>query len=297
MKRTSAARIAGYRGSALLLVLGMIVLVSALVLAFLASVSSELNSSKTYANGATVKQLADSATQLVMSQIVSATGNTNSTLAWASQPGMIRTYDTSGNPAYFYKLYSSPGMITNAGASSFNPAGEVPPVTWDQANNAGIYTDLNSPVSSNGTNYFPIIDPRAYTGATATSVEGFTYSSSVDGVALPAAGATNQRLPMPVMWLYVLQNGALATPVSGSSGTVTFDSSDPTKVPSKDNPIVGASPSGPTTRPARSTSTPLRKEPSGTGRGPTRRRSRTSRRPFPRRTNSSAIQAIRPRHA
>src|ERR1700742_4028391 len=104
------------RSSALLLVLGMIVLLSALVLAFLASVSSELNTSQTYANGATVKQLADSATQLVISQVVSATGNTNSTLAWASQPGMIRTYDTSGNPALFYKLYSSGSMITN-GAS------------------------------------------------------------------------------------------------------------------------------------------------------------------------------------
>ncbi len=239
MKRTSAVKISIRRGSALLLVLGMIVLISALVLAFLASVSSELNSSKTYANGATVKQLADSATQLVMSQIVSGTDNTNSTLAWASQPGMIRTYDTSGNPAYFYKLYSSANMITNAGASTFTPANEVPPVTWDSANNAGIYTDLNSPISSNGTNYFPIIDPAALTTSASTSVEGFNYTGAVDGVVLPSAGAASQRLPMPVMWLYVLQNGAIATPVSSSSGTVTFDSTDPTKVPSATNPIVG----------------------------------------------------------
>jgi len=227
------------RSSALLLVLGMVVLLSALVLAFLASVSSELTTSQTYANGATVKQLADSATQLVISQVVSATGNTNSTIAWASQPGMIRTYDTSGNPALFYKLYSSSSLITNAAAGTFSPANETPPIDWDSANNAGLYTDLNSPVISNGTNYFPIIDPRAMASTTASSVEGFSYTNSVDQVALPAAGASSQRLPMPVLWLYVLQNGALATPVSGNAGTVTFDSSNSTNVPSASNPIVG----------------------------------------------------------
>ena len=229
------------RGSALLLVLGMIVLLSALILAFLASVSSELTTSQTYANGATVKQLADSATQLVISQVVSATGNTNSTLAWASQPGMIRTYDTSGNPALFYKLYSSSSLITNAASSTFTPANEVPPIDWDSANKTGLYTDLNSPVSHGGTLYFPIIDPRALTSLASTSVEGFTYSKTVDQATLPSdpGGVSAQRLPMPVLWLYVLQNGALATPVSGTGGAVTFDNTDPTKVPSASNPIVG----------------------------------------------------------
>ncbi len=225
------------RSSALLLVLGMIVLLSALVLAFLGSVSTELTTSQTYANGATVKQLADSAVQVAISQIVSATGNTNSTLAWASQPGMIRTYDTSGKPALYYKLYSSASMITNGAA--FSTAAEAPPVDWDSANNAGLYTDLNSSVTSGGTNYFPIIDPRALSTNAAGSIEGFNYTSAVDQVALPSAGPANQRLPMPVLWLYVLQNGALATPLSGQGGKVTFDTSDPTKVPSATNSIVG----------------------------------------------------------
>ncbi len=223
--------------SALLLVLGMMVLFSALILAFLASVGTQMTTSQIYANGATVKQLADSTTQLAISQIVTATGNTNSTLAWASQPGMIRTYDTSGNPQLFYKLYSSPTMVVSG--SGFVPANETPPATWDSTNNAGLYVDLNSPVSSSGTNYFPIIDPRALATQTTNSVEGFNYTSAVDQVALPSAGTSSQRLPMPVPWLYVLQNGAIVAPVSGSAGTVTFDTSNSTNTPSASNPIVG----------------------------------------------------------
>ena len=246
--RDRAKGVRSRRSSALLLVLGMIVLLSALVLAFLASVSTELTTSQDYANGATVKQLADSATQLVISQIVSGTGNTNSTLAWASQPGMIRTYDVNGKPALFYKLYSSSTMITNAAAATFVPANEAPPANWDTGANVGLYTDLNSPVSSGGTNYFPIIDPRALATTTAASVEGFTYTNVVtensstatmDQVALPSAGTANQRLPMPVLWLYVLQNGALITPVSGNAGTVSFDAADTALMQNGTNPIVG----------------------------------------------------------
>ena len=230
------------RSSALLLVLGMIVLLSALVLAFLASVNTQLSTSQIYANGATVKQLADSTTQLAISQIVTATGNTNSTLAWASQPGMIRTYSTNGSPAQFYKLYSSTNMVVNG--ASFVPANEVPPDSWSSASSAGLYTDINSPVSSNGTNYFPIIDPSAVAPSQAVTNTTLSGSSTpIEGCFINTAttvtatsSTQTDPIPMPVQWLYVLQDGTIATPTSSNAGTVTFDASN---APTPSNPIVG----------------------------------------------------------
>ncbi len=230
------------QGAALVLVLGILVLVSALAISFLSSVRTELVSSQSYANGVSARQLADSAVQIVSSQISDATKGTTGDaldataprLAWASQPGMIRTYDTSGNPGKFYKLYSSSTLIIDG--SSFAVASEIPPTDWNATAKKGLYTDLNSPVTSNSLLRFPIIDPRAKSTSTTSSVEGFDYKSTVNGVVLPAAGTDSQRLPMPVRWLYVLQDGTLAIPASGSNGTITFDSSNP---PSAKNPIVG----------------------------------------------------------
>ena len=102
-------------GVALVIVLGFLVLISAIIIGFFASVTTELASSKATANAASTHQLADSAINVVMAQIVDATkgqDSSNSTLAWASQPGMIRAYgDGNGNASDkalgFYKLYSS----------------------------------------------------------------------------------------------------------------------------------------------------------------------------------------------
>ncbi|HEY8966829.1 MAG TPA: hypothetical protein VIM58_10320, partial [Candidatus Methylacidiphilales bacterium] len=106
--RTGVPRSRPARSFALVLVLGCLVFLSALVLAFLSGVTTELQSSQFYANSAQVKILADSASSLAMGQIKDATRGVDAsggTLAWASQPGMIRTYGTDGNPAGYYKLY------------------------------------------------------------------------------------------------------------------------------------------------------------------------------------------------
>lgn len=106
---------------ALLFILGSLVLISIIVLAFLSSVSTELKSSKVYADGSSVRLVADSAVNVVISQIQQATSgrdSANNRLAWASQPGMIRTYDTSGNPGGFYKLYSSSVLSGSGGIQS-----------------------------------------------------------------------------------------------------------------------------------------------------------------------------------
>ncbi len=74
-----------------------------------------------------------------------------------------------------------------------------------------------------GTNVYPIVDPGAVSPATGPA--GFAVTS--------APGATaNQPIPMPVRWLYVLENGALVAPTgSGSTATVAGETAS--------NKIVG----------------------------------------------------------
>ena len=95
----------GQRGAALLIVLGCLVLLSILIVAFFSSVTTERKSAQSYSNSSAVKLLAESTVNVVMGQIKDATkGRTDSgqTLAWASQPGMIRTYNTAGCTASSY---------------------------------------------------------------------------------------------------------------------------------------------------------------------------------------------------
>src|ERR1700709_304029 len=89
-------------GVALIIVLGFLVIISALAVAFFSSVNTELKASRNFAAGMTTRQLADSAVQIVMGQIAGATtrgvdisGTGQGNEAWASQPGMIRVYGTN----------------------------------------------------------------------------------------------------------------------------------------------------------------------------------------------------------
>ncbi len=97
--------------------------------------------------------LADTSVNLVLAQIKTATAGTNASadVAWASQPGMIRTYDTKGKMLRAYKLYSSRSwVLTNAVDAAAEAAALV---NWKDK--PAHYTDLNAPVSSQ----YPILDP------------------------------------------------------------------------------------------------------------------------------------------
>ena len=222
-------------GVALVIVLGFLVIISALAVAFFSSVTTELKASRTYASGVSTRQLAESAVNLVMGQISEATSRTDA--AWASQPGMIRVYGggsgTSNALNTLFKLYSSDNMVvTSTDLTNFL---KDPDYVADWNVHPALWTDLNAPVVSNGVPRFPIIDPRAK-----GPVEGFDYETTK--VALTLAGATdNRRLPMPVRWVYILQDGTLSAPVtgSGSSGTGAKFPTTGYKAPSKENPIVG----------------------------------------------------------
>ena len=239
------------RGVALVIVLAFLVLISVLVIAFFSSVTAEFASAKSYAFGANARQLADSSVQTVMGQIRDATTK-GAKVAWASQPGMIRTYDDSGEPVSYYKLYSSENMIvTKSQIQSFTPGADVDPA-WNTK--PGLFSDLNTPVlvsdlSNPSLTYpvFPIIDPRAAGTGSNSPVEGFSYAKKiaagdVAGV-IPVSTSTDDaaRLPMPVKWLYVLKDGTLTAPTDYdvSKQTATWASAPSYKVPSATNPIVG----------------------------------------------------------
>ncbi|MGB8355539.1 MAG: Verru_Chthon cassette protein A [Chthoniobacteraceae bacterium] len=237
-------------GVALLIVLGMLVILSVIVIAFMSRVTTDLADSKGYESQTNVRMLADSAVNLVIAQIRQA--STSSSNAWISQPGLIRTYDTSGNPVTAFKLYSSSQMsVTGA----FDPsAGADLPTGNAWLSQPNLYIDLNSPVTS-GTNLpvFPIIDGNALQSITESGTTLLSYST--DGVnpdiqgfgTNPAAvgitytpgttptGTTNP-VPMPVQWLYMLKDGTLLPATAGSGANVTVGSGATT--PSGTNPIV-----------------------------------------------------------
>ena len=216
------------RGVALVLVLGCVVLLSVLIVAFLTSVKIEMASSASYANSTDVKQRSQFAVNMVIAQIQSAASGTN--VAWISQPGLIRAFASSGTAAY--KLYSSASMVEGG---TFDPnAGSDVPADWKSRPEE--FTDLNQPVlvpdpngaiSRDGLTYtpnFPILDPGAIGTVKGFAIDGNSTTppdyASVDPI-------TNNPAPMPVQWLYILQDGSVR---AMSGGTVSGAT--------RENPIV-----------------------------------------------------------
>ncbi len=217
-------------GFALVVVLAVLVLVVALAIAFLNRATTERSAAAGFSSLVSARQLTDSVVGLVQSQINLATLQGRD-VAWASQPGMIRTYDTAGNLKEAFKLYSGPQMITRATLDVAAEATKTAAWTTDTAR----WTDLNAPVivpvDGIDKKIYPILDPAAVdteaseTAASEGAIDQFTISSA-------APTTPDQEAPMPVEWLYVLQDGTFQTP--GGSGDVA---SVPSATPA--NPIVG----------------------------------------------------------
>ena len=236
-------------GVALVIVLGFLVLISAIILGFFSSVSTELASSKATATTSSTHQLADSAINVVMAQIVDATKgqdatNSNASLAWASQPGMIRTFDDTGAAKDFFKLYSSDEMTVHG--TSFAIANEKPPADWNAAKHSELYTDLNAPgKDQQGELVYPIIDPSA-DGTPSPNrpddkfkVDGFSITSP-PGFTGGTESPVNNRAPMPVKWLYVLKDGSLKPATNPTVSATNPAVGDVTVSGATDaNPIVG----------------------------------------------------------
>jgi uncharacterized protein (TIGR02600 family) len=253
------------KAMALVMVVTTVALISMLIVAIFSLTRTEYKATQNFVAARSAKQLADFAVAITQAQLQNAQ-NTATTAAsrtiHATQPGMARVYNAIGNFVRAHKLYSSSQMVVTSGSEAeiFSSAHQVPS-DWNAPNNKARYVDLNEPVIrpalTEGTTalFFPIIDPRAaYTGNSPVSdeklvaVEGFEYDNktpSVGGasvtyneVVTPSAAGSDpdkMRLPMPVEWIYILQDGT----TGALDGSNNFISSQPSKQPSSANPIVG----------------------------------------------------------
>jgi hypothetical protein len=224
------------QGVALIIVLSLVAVMAMLAMVFFSSTAAESQTSQSQSAAQSAQQLASSAAQIVMAQIQLAGNQTapgnSAAVAWTSQPGLLRTFTVatpSSSASTVYKLYSATNMV----ATNYTENEDAPPSTWKSS--PAIYCDLNAPVARGGNTTslaYPIADPSV-----AGVVPGFTLGTA-PGYSGSNPSPTNNPLPMPVRWLYVLKNGQLNTPSSvDAGGNVTFTSSDPQ--PSAANPVVG----------------------------------------------------------
>jgi hypothetical protein len=234
----------------------MVMLLTVLTVAFMMRAGSEKQSSGYYRAEATTRELSDTTLNLVEGEINEATTQ-GVTYAWASQPGAIRVYDNNGAPYKTFKLYSATSMVATTGtltgasgsvASFFSP--DIPTASWISA--PGMWVDLNAPTNSDPNpnaaglgspafTHFPILDPRdpalAPVNAVTAKLDGFSITGApTDSTSKIDSNGGPNLAPMPVKWLYVLQDGTVTAPTSGpdASGNYLF-----TITPSSSNPIVG----------------------------------------------------------
>ncbi|MBE7157841.1 MAG: Verru_Chthon cassette protein A, partial [Rhodospirillales bacterium] len=243
------------QGFALVVVMLSLTLITALTIFFLSDVGRERRSIDQYSHSGDARHLSDTAVNLVMAQINAATkeGTAAAPVSWASQPGMIRTYGTNGNLSNAYKLYSWDNLIEGpASGVAFDPnaSTELPDSNWNQRPSQ--FTDLNAPING----VYPIADP-SIANATADPLNdtATTGTPLVSGSAVPpwdfpeafsvvkdaARGyySSSNPLPMPVKWIYVLQDGTWVTPASATNTAATFSGGAAGQTPSSTNPIVG----------------------------------------------------------
>ena len=234
-------------GIAIITVLSVLLLMSVLMLGFFSAATSELESSKYYASSLRTRQLTDIVTNMVIAQIREATADekrAGTHFTWSSQPGCITTFSNRGTTydtlaVAKYKLYSAADMQVDARQ---NLAEDLAP---DWNTRPAQYVDLNSPLYSKrqAELYFPIVDPRAQQSTNQDSesnVEGFSYTSTssvggqINGIMLPGSDSNTQRLPMPVEWLYILDDGTI-----GNLNEVNkFVATSGAGIASERNPIV-----------------------------------------------------------
>ncbi len=177
-------------GIILVVMVVALALMTILLLALLEGSAHQVRGAENETSLAREKMLADSAVALVIGQIQQA--STQPGQAWISQPGLLRTYDTTASrkPTACYKLYSSLQMTDTSGALDFL-ATDVP-ADWDSSANQNLYTDLNAPQRTPGLlgkSIYPILDLAAV-----TNVQGVSTDEG-------------HEVEMPVEWLYQLQDG------------------------------------------------------------------------------------------
>jgi uncharacterized protein (TIGR02600 family) len=261
----SQARDKRRQAMALVMVITVVALMSILIVAIFSVTRMEYKATQAFVAGRSAKQLGDIGTAIVQAQIENGqnTSTSASRTTHATQPGMVRVYNANGSFNAAYKLYSSSAMKVTGSENALYSDQHVPPSAWTTM--PARYVDLNEPVTRPGLTagtyavYFPILDPRAAwnyggggqsVGAVVgnTQVEGFSYTKTAPQIGsgggqdysanvitpTDTSNPNNLRLPMPVEWLYILEDGTVGALNAGN----TFVSSNNTQA-SADNPIVG----------------------------------------------------------
>ena len=227
-KKHSLKHLQSHKGIALVVVLFSLLLLSLLIVGLLLRAGTENRSSSQYAANTSVRQLSDMVVNLVQAQINHATSQSPS-MTWASQPGAIRLFSANGSLSLIYKLYSSDALTTSTATTLDN---DIPSPTW--TSQPAMWTDINAPATTtqpDGTTrtLFPVMDPRNPSDLSSpVNIEGFTLAVP------PGVATTTQPAPMPVRWLYVLQDGRMVSPAVGENNSImTINGASPA------NPIVG----------------------------------------------------------
>ena len=250
---------------ALVMVVTTVALISMLIVAIFSLTRTEYKASQSFVAARSAKQLGDIGVAIVQAQIQNAQNTATATSPaarkiHATQPGMVRVYNANGTFERAHKLYSSAQMVV-PGSSESVLYGQAHQVPADWGTKPARFVDLNDPVvrpaltAGEMAVYFPVIDPRAAyntlgsqtpsSGSPTTQVEGFSYSDKTAGsggqityqeVVLPTevSDSSQLRLPMPVEWMYLLQDGT----TGALDDSNKFISSNNTQ-PSSSNPIVG----------------------------------------------------------
>jgi hypothetical protein len=231
-------RLKGGQGIALLTVVGVLAMLLLLVVAIFALARAEVAGSQRGAEVQVAEGLSELATNLVIAQLRRATEVPS--LAWATQPGLVRQFGGAGTFERGYKLYSDADMVVDSLEAL--AADEAKVRGWQGEPER--FVDLNAPVLDLSVPLddpfdplddpglpsvkFPIVDPRAAVGVGA--VEGFGFDASFPGAVV--AEDERARLPMPVEWIYVLADGSMGT-LDGAGRYVGEGQEGP------DNPMVG----------------------------------------------------------
>ncbi len=253
-------------GAALVITLAILVLITILIVSLFLTITNERGDSAASTRQAEAQWLAGSVVDLVKSTISQATTgyesdastgtpDTARRTAWASQPGLIRTWNQSGNFYRAFRLYSSGNILVSNPADLVTDTTEIASWKSGAPSNAGSYNalwcDLNAPVLNQANErIYPIVTPPAdsRSGSAAVDaangiatddpatpvqegVQGFSVLSA-PGYSGSNPSPANNPAPMPVKWLYVLQDGSFVSPV-GDGTTVTVTGA------SQANPIIG----------------------------------------------------------
>ncbi len=194
------------RAAALVVVLALLVLITAMIVGFLSRAGTERRASAADRANTHLQILAEMPVNIVKAQIDTAIASGH---PWASQPGAVRTFKNNGTLELAYKLYSA-GNLTSDDGVTLRTEDQAPGSPADAE-----WTDLNEPADFQGSQRYPIMDPRIANDD--TQAEGFSIAGGAE---------------MRVRWLYVLKDGQTVAPTASGGNLNVPDAS-------KTNPIVG----------------------------------------------------------